>query len=98
MLTLLLLVPLVGAILVLALPKGRPGAIRAVSFGTSVAGFLFAFPLWFGFDRGADGYQWVAEHSWLPQIGASWRVGIDGISLLLVLLTLLLLPLVLLFS
>ena len=38
------------------------------------------------------------EHSWLPQIGAAWRVGIDGISLLLILLTLLMLPLVLLFS
>lgn len=98
MLTLLLLIPLVGAAIVLALPKDRQGAIRATSLATALAGFLLSIPLWFGFERGVTGYQWVVEREWLPQIGAAWRVGVDGISLLLILLTLLLLPLVLMFS
>ena len=98
MLVLLLLVPLLGAAAVLLLPKEKARAIRVTSLATSLVGFAFAFPLWFGFQRGVPGYQWTGEWAWLPQIGAAWRVGLDGISLLLVLLTLLLLPLVLLFS
>ena len=98
LLTLLLLVPLVGTLVVLALPKERPDLIRGVSLAFGLGGFLFAFPLWFTFERGVTGYQWVAERAWIPSIGASWRVGLDGIALLLILLTLLLLPLVQLFS
>ena len=94
----LLLVPAVGALACAALPRDRPDLVRATSMAAAVAGFLFSVPLWIRFDRDASGFQFVQEHAWLPEIGAAWRVGLDGISLLLILLTLLLLPLVLMFS
>ena len=98
MLTLLLLLPLLGAVIVLLIPKAQVALIRGVSLGVGVAGLLLGVPLWTGFRPDAGGFQLVQDVPWIPQIGARWLVGIDGISLLLIELTLLLLPLVVLFS
>jgi NADH-quinone oxidoreductase subunit M len=93
-LTAILLVPLLGAISCALIPRGNPQAIRWTAMITGCAGFALGVPLWFLFDRQASGYQFLAEAPWIPTLGAWYRVGMDGISLLLVLLTLLLLPLV----
>ncbi len=98
LLSLTLALPIVGALTCLFIPGSKPGAVRAVAALVSAVGALLMIPLWIGFDRSAAGFQFVEEHSWIPQLGISYRVGIDGIALLLILLTLLLLPLVLMAS
>jgi NADH-quinone oxidoreductase subunit M len=85
--------PLAGALLLL-LPffkgKEKENAVRWVANGTGLLGFLVSLPLWFSFDRGADGFQFVEKVSWIPSIGVHYFFGVDGISALLILLTTLL--------
>src|SRR5258706_10894609 len=81
-------VPLVGALaLVFLFSKDRPGPIKA--FATFVAGldFVISVPLWFLFQRGKPGYQFEERASWIPSLGVDSHFGIDGISLVLILLT-----------
>jgi NADH-quinone oxidoreductase subunit M len=81
-------IPLAGALLLIFfVPKERTGAIK--SLATTVAGldFLVSLPLWFAFDRGHAGYQFTERASWIPSLGVEYHFGIDGISLVLILLT-----------
>ena len=81
-------IPLVGALLLVFLfPKEKTGPIKY--FATFVAGLDFAvsLPLWFAFERGRPGYQFVEKTSWIPSLGVEYRFGIDGISLVLLLMT-----------
>jgi len=81
-------VPIAGALaIVFLIPKTSTKAIR--TFATLVAGldFVISVPLWFAFDRGKAGYQFVERHSWIPSLGVDYSFGIDGITLLLILLT-----------
>jgi NADH-quinone oxidoreductase subunit M len=55
-----------------------------------VVDFLLSLPLWFAFQRGGDLFQFRESHSWIASIGVRYELGIDGIALLLVLLTTLL--------
>src|SRR6202162_4348497 len=80
--------PLAGALaLVFLFSKERPGPIKA--FATFVAGldFVISVPLWFVFQRGKPGYQFEERASWIPSLGVDYHFGIDGISLVLILLT-----------
>ncbi|MGH9317933.1 MAG: NADH-quinone oxidoreductase subunit M [Thermoanaerobaculia bacterium] len=84
-------VPLAGALLLIFFfPKEKTAAIKY--FATVVAGFdfLVSLPLWFAFDRGHAGYQFQERASWIPSLGVEYRFGIDGISLVLILMTTLL--------
>ena len=85
--------PLVGA-LVLLLPvfsgREKDNAVRWAANGIALLGFLLSLPLWFWFDRSADGFQFVEKVPWIPSIGVQYFFGVDGISTLLILLTTLL--------
>ncbi len=85
--------PLVGAF-VLLLPffrgKQNENAVRWAANGFGLLGFLVSLPLWFSFDRGAAGFQFVERAEWIPSIGVQYVFGVDGISALLILLTTLL--------
>ena len=83
--------PLVGA-LVLLLPvfTGRDNAVRWAANAIGLLGFVVSLPLWFWFDRDAAGFQFVEKHEWIPSIGVHYFFGVDGISVLLILLTTLL--------
>jgi len=86
-------VPLLGALMVLFFPKDRPGLIRKFATGVAVVDFLISLPLWFQFDRGGTGealFQFQEKLEWIPSIGATYHFGVDGVALLLVLLTTLL--------
>jgi len=83
--------PLVGALILLLPPfKKNDAAVRWVANGFGVLGFLVSLPLWFWFDRGAEGFQFMERHAWIPGIGVQYLFGVDGISTLLILLTTLL--------
>ena len=93
----LVLTPLIGLVLVGLLPVragGRPGeAIRWVTLGVTVLTLGLAVGLWASFDHTAGGPQFVDRVAWLPTVGAHYAVGVDGISLPLVLLAAFLVPL-----
>src|SRR6185436_12520930 len=86
-------VPLLGALILLFVPKDRTAFIRQFATGVALLDFLVSVPLWFAFERGASGdrlFQFRESHPWIESIGARYEFGIDGIALLLVLLTTLL--------
>jgi NADH-quinone oxidoreductase subunit M len=87
--TTLILIPLVGAIVVGA---ERGGHARTTALLFNALSLLFALALWSGYDPMHRGLQMVEHFSWIPAIGAEYLVGVDGLSLLLVLLTSLLIP------
>jgi NADH-quinone oxidoreductase subunit M len=97
-LTLLVLLPVIGAVLVLLMGKGRDGAVRQLTLGVSLLTFALGLYLWFHFDPSSADYQFVERHSWLPDFGVSYHLGLDGISLFLVVLTTFLTPIALLAS
>src|SRR6476659_7077134 len=88
-LSIVLFTPLVGALILILLPASNPAAIRWWANIAAFLGFLVSVPLVFQFDRTKD-FQFVERASWIPSIGASYHLGIDGLSLLLVMLTTLL--------
>ena len=89
LITVLILIPLIGA---LAQCIGRPRNARAIALTfTALSGF-YAILLWQKFDTGAAGLQLVERYTWIPAIGAEYLVGVDGLSLLLVLLTSVIFP------
>jgi NADH-quinone oxidoreductase subunit M len=91
--------PLAGMIVLLFFNKESKGLIKVWANAVMVVGFLVSLPLWFWFDRNvSDQMQFVENFTWIPTLGANYHVGIDGISLLLVLLTTLLGPLAVLSS
>jgi NADH-quinone oxidoreductase subunit M len=91
-LTSLLALPLVGLLVLLVIPGTARNFIRLWANAVLLAGLGLALPLWQAFDRTASGYQFVDRMPWIPTLGAQFLLGVDGISLLLVLLTALLGP------
>jgi len=93
--------PLAGAVLLL-LVGGRDGErdhlVRWLALGVSLAVFALTLVLWAGFDPASADYQFQQDVAWIPQFGIAYHVGVDGISLLLVVLTGFLTPLALLGS
>jgi NADH-quinone oxidoreductase subunit M len=81
-------IPLLGALaIVFLVPREKAGAIKTVATLVALLDFLVSLPLWFAFDRTAPGYQFVERASWIPSLGVDYHFGIDGISLVLILLT-----------
>ncbi len=89
-LTILWLAPLVGAGIVIASP--RPALARWAGVVASSAVLGVAAVTVFQFDDLGEGYQFVESHRWIPSFGAGYTVGIDGIALVLVVLTAVLVP------
>src|SRR5437660_1091405 len=89
MITALILIPLFGAFAVCVWPHTNARPI-ALIFNAITATLVFM--LWRNFDATATGLQMVERHVWIPAIGAEYLVGIDGLSLLLVLLTSIIIP------
>src|SRR5712692_2324615 len=85
-LSIVLFTPLVALIVLLFIPASNPRAVKLWANVASFAGFLVSLPLVFQFDRAKD-FQFVEKASWIPSIGASYHLGIDGFGLLLVILT-----------
>jgi len=89
LITALIVIPIVGALLTSIAPRGYA---RAIALGFTALSALLAFALWRNFDSSSAGLQMVERQSWIPAIGAEYLVGIDGLSLLLVLLTSIIFP------
>ena len=90
----LVIMPLVGAIVVSLLGKTRPEWMKLAAMMSSVTTGAFSLWLLGEFKTGEAGFQFVSQHAWISQWGISWHLGVDGISLFLVVLTGILFPLV----
>ena len=98
LLTLLVALPLAGGIVILATGKGRDQLARQLALGVSLVTFVVSLVMWAQFNPASADYQLVERHSWLPEFGISYHLGVDGISLFLVVLTTFLTPIALLCS
>ncbi|NOY06459.1 MAG: NADH-quinone oxidoreductase subunit M [Chlorobi bacterium] len=97
LITYLIFIPLAGAILLYFVRK-NPQAVRYAGLAVTVLVFLVSLGLYFNFDPTTADFQFVEYHRWIPSFDISYYVGIDGISLLLVMLTTFLTPIVLISS
>ncbi len=91
-------VPLAGAVAAALLPRDEAGQHRALALVVSLVTLALSFGLWFGFDASASAaeFQFEEKLAWMPSIGVGYHVGVDGVALLLVMLTTLLVPVVIL--
>jgi NADH-quinone oxidoreductase subunit M len=84
--------PAVGAVALALVPRRLEGVHRAGALAVAVATLAVSIPLWTGFVGDSADFQFEEVFRWLPSLGVSYHIGIDGISLLLVLLTTFLTP------
>lgn len=89
-LTLLLLLPVIGAAGLSLLPSARPQWIRYAALGVATLTLGFALHLAWRFADNAVGMQWLVQYAWNAELGTSFTLGVDGISFPLVVLTTLL--------
>ena len=101
LLSLIIFIPAIGALILAFFPTNDETGKNAVRWGTMVTlvvGFLVSLKLWFQFDQAEAGMQFVQQREWIPGLGIEYHIGVDGLSLLLVMLTTFLGPLVMLGS
>jgi len=90
--------PTAGAALLLLFPRALERQARTAALVISAATLAASIPLWTRFDPSQTGFQFREKADWIPSLGISYSVGVDGLSLVLVLLTTVLTPVSLLFS
>ncbi len=90
--TTLTALPLAGGVAVLLVPRRYPNLARVLGVTFSLLALALTAGLWFAFDKSAGALQMVERAPWVPSIGMEYHLGIDGISLLLLLLSALLVP------
>ena len=98
LLSLITFLPLIGALLVLLAPSSRPNVIRWGAVAFSLIPLALSIIMWVGYDNVAGGYQYREQAVWFPQINASYKLGVDGISIPLIVLNAFLMPLAMLVS
>lgn len=87
LLTIIIFLPLVAALAILAMPPGRRDLIRWTALGAGLVSLALTVGLYFAYDISAGGYQFVeGPYPWLPALGISYYLGVDGISMPMMLL------------
>ncbi len=97
-LTAIVFIPTLGALILALFPEAQKGLIRTVTLAVMLLDFLISLPLFFMFDASSPAFQFMESYEWVPSLGIKYVLGVDGISLLLVLLTTFLGPIVVLGS
>ncbi len=100
-LTGLTLLPLLGAVVVFLIPRDHPRAARWTALGFSLVVCVLAIGLFYSVQAdppGPDQWAYETRSEWFPQLGATWHVGVDGLSATMILLTGILVPLAILIS
>src|SRR4051812_3749171 len=102
MLTALICLPLLGALMIMLFAQGEnehsAAEARYIALFTTCVTFVISLALWVGFDNGTANFQFVEQHEWFAGLKISYYLGIDGISLFMVLLTTFLMPICILCS
>ncbi len=79
--------PLLGVLIILFLPKQRVRLIQGVALVCTALPFVLSWSLLFRFDRGTTALQFTERHEWIPELGMTYALGLDGLSFPLLLLT-----------
>ncbi|MCK5719642.1 MAG: NADH-quinone oxidoreductase subunit M [Thiomargarita sp.] len=87
LLSALIWLPILGGIWVLLLGSNQTSAVRPVALAVSIITFLLSLPLYLAFDTTTASMQFTEQLSWIPHFGISYSLGIDGISMPLIILT-----------
>jgi NADH-quinone oxidoreductase subunit M len=95
-LTTLGVLPLLGALVLAALPKGRELLAKQIALGVSIAVFALTLVMATKFKSGGAQFQFAEHHSWISSFGVSYSVGVDGIALVLIAMATILVPIVIL--
>src|SRR5574338_979909 len=98
LLTYLILIPLIGSFLILFIKKEHANFIRYTALGISTIAFIISLIIYFQFDSANSDFQFINKFEWIKGLNIHYHVGVDGMSLLLVLLTTFLTPLTLISS
>lgn len=94
LLTAIVFLPLLGALICLAFPRGEHTGVRGFAFTVSIIDFVLACWLWARFNPGDISMQLVEKVEWIPSLGISYSMAVDGVALILIVLTTFLLPIV----
>ena len=94
LLTIVGALPLVAAVIVALLPKNNNELVKRVALGATSVIAILSILLATGFDKAQTGFQYVQSNSWMSAFNINFAVGIDGISLVLILLSTILVPIV----
>jgi len=86
-LSLLIFFPVLGGILLLGIGKENVKGVKIMALVISLLEFVISLPLWFSFDKTTHHMQFVERHSWIRLFNIEYYLGIDGISVLFVLLS-----------
>jgi NADH-quinone oxidoreductase subunit M len=87
LLSIILFTPLAGMLVLLFLPSSNKSLIKVWANIAALAGFVVSIPLAMNFDKTGEGFQFVEKFDWIPSLGVKYYLGVDGISMLLVMLT-----------
>src|ERR1700676_3600828 len=87
LLSIILFAPIVALLILILIPSSAKTAIKLWANIASFGCFLISLPLVFRFDKGVAGYQMVERSDWIPSLGVKYLIGVDGISMLLIMLT-----------
>ncbi|MBE1531657.1 NADH-quinone oxidoreductase subunit M [Actinomadura algeriensis] len=97
-LTVLIALPLVGAALLAVLPSERDALVKQFSLGVSIVVGVLTLVMAAAFEPGGARFQFEEKYDWIPAFGVHWAVGVDGVALTLIVLSVVLVPLVMLAS
>jgi NADH-quinone oxidoreductase subunit M len=86
LLSLAIWVPIVGALLVFAVGSERRNAARWLALNVALAGFVITLPLLVNFDPAYSGFQFIEQMRWIPRFNVNYFLGVDGISVLFIVL------------
>ncbi len=86
-LSVIVFTPLVAAMLILLMPADRKNEVRVMALAAAVFALVLSMWVYFTYNQSLAGYQFQEQYSWLPSLGISYFVGVDGLSAPLVLLT-----------
>ncbi|MBI4300120.1 MAG: NADH-quinone oxidoreductase subunit M [Chloroflexi bacterium] len=87
MLSSIVFLPALGALAILLLPRGRDQLVRHTALAFTFAAFVLSLVLFALFDRGVSGPQFIEKYHWIPQLSVRYFLGVDGLSLPMVILT-----------
>ncbi len=86
-LSIIVFTPIVAGMLILLFPADRKNEVRVTALAAATIALLLSAWVYFSYDKAAGGYQFIEKYSWLPALGISFHVAVDGLNAPLVLLT-----------
>jgi NADH-quinone oxidoreductase subunit M len=86
-LSVIVFTPIIASLIILMIPADRKAEVRVAALAAAAFALVLSTWMYFSYDKAVAGYQFVEKHAWLPQLGISYQVGVDGMNAPLVLLT-----------